>query len=138
MKNTDTSGKILFKDLFEQFDGGKFAFNGKTVNFSELKWNGHPVFEGVELKNLITAKDTDGRFSFHLVKIAPDKSIGNHIHENQLETHEVIAGSGQCICDGKKIEYAPGNISLIPAGVTHEVHAVDKGLYLFAKFIPAL
>ena len=28
--------------------------------------------------------------------------------------------------------------SLIPAGVTHEVHAGDKGLYLFAKFIPAL
>lgn len=48
----------------------------------------------------------NGKFSYHLVRIAPDCSIGNHIHETQLETHEVYADS--------------------------------EGLYLFAKFMPAL
>ncbi|WP_347223788.1 hypothetical protein [Bacteroides congonensis] len=27
------------------------------------------TFEGVELKHIITAKDTDGKFSYHLVRI---------------------------------------------------------------------
>ncbi|MDY3795886.1 MAG: hypothetical protein SOZ81_04135 [Agathobacter sp.] len=69
----------------------------------------HPTFEGVELKHIITAKDTDGHFSFHLVRIAAGKTIGNH-----------------------------RVISIIPAKIPHEVKAGNEGLYLFAKFIPAL
>ena len=61
-----------------------------------------------------------------------------HIHETQLETHEVIAGSGICTNDGAKLEYAPGVISIMPAKVPHQVDAGDQGLYLFAKFMPAL
>lgn len=62
----------------------------------------------------------------------------DHIHDPQLETHEVIAGSGYAINDGADIQYEPGVISVMPAKVHHEVHAGDEGLYLFAKFMPAL
>ena len=31
-----------------------------------------------------------------------------------------------------------GVISIMPAKIPHEVKAGDKGLYLFAKFMPAL
>jgi quercetin dioxygenase-like cupin family protein len=72
------------------------------------------------------------------VKIAPNKSILNHVHEKQLETHEVIGGSGTCINAGQNILYEPGTISIMSAGIEHEVIANDDGLYLFAKFIPAL
>ena len=87
---------------------------------------------------LVTGNDTNRQFSFHLVRIAPGKTIGNHIHETQLETHEVISGSGLCVNDGKEIEYEAGVISIMPAKIPHEVKAGDKGLYLFAKFMPAL
>ena len=109
-----------------------------TVSFADIGWSQHPAFEGVELKHIITAKDTDGKFSYHLVRIAPNKSIGNHIHETQLETHEVIAGSGVCVNGGKEIVYQVGTISILPAGLPHEVNAGADGLYLFAKFMPAL
>ena len=36
-------------------------------------------------------------YSYHLVRIAPGKSILDHIHDPQLETHEVISGKGTCI-----------------------------------------
>lgn len=36
------------------------------------------------------------------------------------------------------IPYTPGVISTLPADVPHEVNAGDNGLYLFAKFMPAL
>lgn len=124
--------------LFEQFNSGFLKLPDSEKAFAKIPWSVHPVFEGVELKHLVTAKDTDGQFSYHLVRIAPGKSIQNHIHATQLETHEVIAGSGICINNGAKITYEAGTISLLPAGIPHEVTAANDGLYLFAKFIPAL
>lgn len=124
--------------LFESFNNGFLKLPTITVEFANIPWSKHPSFEGVELKHIVTAKDTDGRFSYHLVRIAPNKSIKNHIHETQLETHEVIAGSGVCINDSTEILYEEGTISIIPAGIPHEVNAGDDGLCIFAKFIPAL
>ena len=90
-------------DTFEVFNNGKLALPEKENGFAEIEWSKHPAFQGVELKHIITAKDTEGKFSYHLVRIAPDCSIGNHIHETQLETHEVIKGSGRCVNAGSTI-----------------------------------
>lgn len=125
-------------DTFELFNNGKLLLPEKEADFAEIGWSKHPTFEGVELKHILTAKDTDGKFSYHLVRIAPGCSIGNHIHETQLETHEVIKGSGKCVNSGRTIPYEPGTISIMQAGVPHEVDAGSEGLYLFAKFMPAL
>lgn len=128
----------MSNNLFEAFNNGSLKLPTSTAEFSMIPWSQHPTFDGVELKHIVTAKDTDGEFSYHLVRIAPNKSIDNHIHETQLETHEVIAGSGVCINDGVTIPYETGTISIMPIGVPHEVNAGKDGLYLFAKFIPAL
>ena len=124
--------------IFEAFNQGRFLVPGKTVDFGNIPWSKHPTFEGVELKHILTSAETGGAYSYHLVRIAPGKSILDHIHDPQLETHEVIAGSGYALNDGAKIQYEPGVISVMPAKVHHEVHAGDEGLYLFAKFMPAL
>ncbi len=92
----------------------------------------------MDLKHIVTAEETDRQFCYHLVRIAPNKSIKNHIHEMQLETHEVIAGSGICINDGTEILYMAGTISIMSASIPHEVNTRDDGLYIFAKFILAL
>ena len=125
-------------DLFETFNRGQLFIPHKTLNFESVPWSKHPTFDGVELKHIVTSSDTNGEFSYHLVRIAPNKSILNHIHELQLETHEVISGEGTCINNQCEIHYSPGVISIMPEAVPHEVHAGDDGLLLFAKFIPAL
>lgn len=125
-------------NLFDAFDNGTLRLPSSTVKFADILWTKHPEFDGVELKHIVTAKQTAGQFSYHLVRIAPDKTIENHVHKTQLETHEVIAGSGICINDGTAISYATGVISILPAGIPHEVTAGGNGLFLFAKFIPAL
>ena len=126
------------KDLFEAFNQGHLIIPDKTSNFENVLWSKHPTFDGVELKHIVTSSDTNGEFSYHLVRIAPNKSIFNHIHELQLETHEIISGEGTCINNQSEIHYSPGVISIMPKTVPHEVHAGDDGLLLFAKFIPAL
>ena len=128
-----------YKNLFEKFnEGGKLLLPDATITFDAIPWSKHPTFEGVELKHIITSERTDGQFSYHLVRIAPNKKIGNHIHEKQLETHEVISGTGVCVNDGVELPYETGVISIFPIGVPHEVIAGDDGLCLFAKFMPAL
>ena len=128
-----------YKNLFEKFnEGGKLLLPDATVTFDAIPWSKHPTYDGVELKHIITSEKTDGQFSFHLLRIAPNKKIGNHIHEKQLETHEVISGTGVCVNDGVELPYETGVISIFPIGVPHEVIAGDDGLCLFAKFMPAL
>ena len=128
-----------YKNLFEKFnEGGKLLLPEATVEFDAIAWSKHPTFEGVELKHIITSEKTNGQFSFHLVRIAANKKIGNHIHEKQLETHEVISGTGICVNNGTKLSYEAGVISIFPIRVVHEVIAGEDGLYLFAKFMPAL
>lgn len=125
-------------NTFEIFDTGKLITPAAMKEFSNIPWREHPTFTGVELKHLLTSEETDGAYSYHLVRIAPNCSIGEHIHETQLETHEVIAGNGTCINEGTAITYEPGIISVFPANVPHEVNAGEDGLCLFAKFMPAL
>lgn len=126
------------ENLFAKFDCGRLLLPEISKSFESLEWCKHPTFEGVELKHIITAEDTNGIFSYHLVRIAPNQKIGNHIHNEQLETHEVIGGSGICINEGSELEYGIGTVSIMKKAMPHEVIAGDEGLLMFAKFIPAL
>ncbi len=55
-----------------------------------------------------------------------------------METHEVMKGSGKCVNAGSIILYEAGTITILQAGTPHEVTVGSEGLYLFAKFMPAL
>jgi len=130
---------MKYQDMFERFDKeGRLRLPDVTISFGDIPWSRHPAFDGVELKHIVTAKETGGQFSYHLVRIAAGKAIGNHVHQTQLETHEVIAGTGTCVNNGAELIYEPGVISILPMGLPHEVKAGADGLCLFAKFIPAL
>lgn len=124
--------------IFEKFENGNLFLAGQEVAIRSIPWSPHAKFEGVALKHLITSKDTNGEFSYHLVRIAPQKKIGVHLHETQLETHEVVAGHGVCNTAGLELVYEVGNMAVLPAGTEHEVLSGDDGLLLFAKFFPAL
>lgn len=125
-------------DIYEAYEKGTLSLAGATIHFADLPWVFHPVFPGVRLKHIVTSKETEGAFSYHLVWIDPGKRIGTHCHEQQVETHEVIAGSG--ICRNKETEYPYfiGSISLFEKATPHEVIAGNEGLFLFAKFFPPL
>ena len=53
----------MSNELFEKFNDGELRLPEKVIEFKDIPWSKHPVFEGVELKHIITSKDTDGCFS---------------------------------------------------------------------------
>lgn len=127
-----------YKKLYDEFENGRIKVGNKVLEFESISWNEHKDFEGVELKHIITGDITNQQFSYHLVKIEPNKEIGFHIHENQLETHEVISGTGEAINHGEKVKYSPGVVAIFEKGISHKVVAGENGLYIFAKFMPSL
>lgn len=103
-----------------------------------IEWKAHPEFKGVYLKHILTGAETGGKISSHIVKIDPFCELGNHTHEGRVEIHEVVSGTGSCLINGSEYNYTRGLTAVIPESAVHSVRADAEGLYLMAKFSPAL
>ncbi|MCD1293639.1 cupin domain-containing protein [Methanocella sp. CWC-04] len=126
------------KNAIELFSSGSIIFPGKYVDAAKLPWYEHPAFMGVFLKDLVTAADTRGAFSCHIVKIKKGFDVGEHSHNAEWEFNETLEGTGFFVINGKKYACTPGFSYATPPGMTHIVSAPNEDVYLLAKFIPAL
>lgn len=125
-------------NVVELFAEGKIVFPGKEVAAAKLPWYVHPNFRGVYLKDLVTAADTKGAFSCHVVKIEKGFEVGEHDHKAEWEFNEVLSGDGSMVVDGKKVACGPGFSYVTPPGISHIVSATGDDIYMLAKFVPAL
>ncbi|MBI9048146.1 MAG: cupin domain-containing protein [Anaerolineaceae bacterium] len=120
------------------FENGFVITKDEITKAEQIDFTPHAKFKGVYLKHLVTGAMTGQQVSSHLVKVEPNCVLDNHIHENNLEIHEVIAGSAKAIVGNQEVDYLPGTIGILPAGVPHRIVASDEGVYILAKFTPAL
>lgn len=126
-------------NVVEWFDSGKVVFpRADVVDASKLPWYEHPAFKGVFLKDLVSAKDTRGTFSCHIVKISKCCKVGEHSHGSQWEFNEALQGRGTFTIQGKEYSCEPGFSFATPPGISHIVSAPLEDVYLLAKFVPAL
>lgn len=120
------------------FSTGKVVLPSRNAEIADLEWHEHPSYKGVYLKHLLLGCDTENQISCHLVRIDSDREIGLHSHKGKTELHEVVSGKGSCVLADNTLVYESGIIVQIPADVEHRVVASGTGLYLLAKFFPAL
>ena len=120
------------------FENGDIATALSVIHSEEIDFCPHAKFKGVSLKHLVKGEMTDNQISCHLVKVEPFCTLETHIHENNLEIHEVIYGGGVCEIAENKVDYKVGSIGVIPANTPHKVIAGENGIYILAKFTPAL
>lgn len=123
------------KRIFDNFVNGRLAAGEDAVAIQDIPWNEHKDFAGVFLKNIVTPEHSKGLLTCHLVRIDPGMKIGMHTHPTSIELHEVIVGEGKCLTEHGEIQYAPGQVAVLPENSPHEVQAGEKGLCLFAKFV---
>jgi quercetin dioxygenase-like cupin family protein len=109
-----------------------------TPTNAEAGWVPHPSFPGVTLKRLVTAADTENRFSALLVRIEPGHGMLSHAHDRQTEQHLVLEGDGRLTLGESDCAYRPGALQVISEGVRHAVVAGDRGMVLMALFAPAV
>jgi quercetin dioxygenase-like cupin family protein len=122
-------------DIVEQ---GAVLFPGFETDIAEIPWSPHSKWKGVFLKDLVTGKETDGKLSYHLVRIPADCEVGDHDHKTQWEWNLIISGTGVFVIGDKEVTIMPGQSFVAPPGVHHIVSAGDEDLLVLAVFTPAL
>jgi quercetin dioxygenase-like cupin family protein len=125
-------------DITEMFEKGALFFPDFETDAAEITWSPHSKWESVFLKDLVTGKETDGKLSYHLVKILKDCEVGDHGHATQWEWNLIISGNGVFVIGDKEVTIEPGQTFVTPPGIHHIVSAGDKDLMLLAIFTPAL
>ena len=101
-------------------------------------WNDHPKFAGVRTRRLASGAETAGRFTTLLVAIDPNSRMLAHRHEAEVEQHVVLSGGGRLELDGRRRDYQPGSLAIIPQNAEHSVTAGEGGMVILALFSPAL
>ncbi len=122
----------------EHFDKGRIITTRQKRDSDASPWNPHAKFPGVFMKHLVTAEDSAGSFSTHMVHVCTGHEIGEHIHQTQTELHEVMLGSGICHMAEDQFAYTPGTCVVVPPGVVHRVVADKEDLYMMVTFVPPL
>jgi quercetin dioxygenase-like cupin family protein len=112
--------------------------NRSGPSAAETGWAPHPTFPGVQVKPLVKGAATGGAFSTLMVRIAPAGAMLPHRHDGQAEQHFVVSGGGTADLAGRKVDYAPGALMVIPRGTLHSLEAGAEGLVLMAVFSPAI
>lgn len=113
-------------------------FPNLITHADELPWYSPPNWKGVFLKDLISEHMTDGKFSYHLVRIQENCEVPLHSHKIQWEWNIILAGNGIFTLAKKDISVEKGQTFVTPPGVTHIVRAGNRDLVLLAIFIPPL
>lgn len=126
------------KQLAEIFEQGGVFFPGHKTEEILHPWYSHHACKGVFLKDLVTGKETGGKFSYHIVHISKDCEVIDHDHETQWEWNMVISGSGVFVIGDKEVTMAPGQTFVTPPKIHHSVNAGDEDVSLMALFVPAL
>src|ERR687897_3207926 len=68
-----------------------------------------------------TASDTEGQLLAFELLLTPDGHVpGAHVHPEQEERFEVIAGTMEFRMGLKKIVAGPGDVVTVPAGAVHK------------------
>ena len=117
---------------------GTIIHSGGELRIADIDWASHPSFQGVHLKHIITSQLTEGKFSRHLVRIESGCEIGEHVHSDKWELHEILKGVGKAFLSDQEVSYVPGTSIVIPEGERHSVIAGREDLYLLTTFVPAL
>ena len=125
----------LIAGIFEQ---GAVLFPDFDTDAAEKPWCPHPAYKGVFLKDIVTGKETGGKFSYHLVKVSKDREVMDHDHKTQWEWNLIISGNGVFVIGDKEVTIAPGQTYVTPPGIHHIVSAGEEDLMLLAIFVPAL
>ena len=94
---------MVHHDISAPFKEASVLFPELELQASARDWYPPPAWNGVFLKDLVTAKDTGGAFSYHLVSVQPQCEVADHDHDTQWEWNVVLGGTGSFLIGGEGI-----------------------------------
>jgi mannose-6-phosphate isomerase-like protein (cupin superfamily) len=110
----------------------------KVIHQTEMDWNPHPKFAGVEIAYLLTKKDEDVDMTCAIVRWKVGAEIPRHIHEDSDDILYILQGKAKMWIEGYgDIPLEPGTFVRVPMGVLHQPHDVEEELLAHDTWFPA-
>jgi mannose-6-phosphate isomerase-like protein (cupin superfamily) len=110
----------------------------KVVQPSEMKFNPHPQFKGVQISFLLSKRDDAVDVTCAIVRWAVGAQFDKHIHENADDILYFIQGKAKVWIDGVgDFPVGPGSFVRIPKGVLHQPHDIEEEVVAHDMWFPA-
>ena len=110
----------------------------RVVDSEHVTWGEHPRFEGVMLKQLLTAAD-NGLASVNMVRLAPGREIPHHTHPAHVETAFILSGKAYLWLGDREVLFSAGEVVAVPMNTVHGVrNPFEQDLEVLAMFTPPL
>lgn len=105
-------------DISAPFERAPVFFPGLEIRAAKRDWYPAPAWDRVYLKDLVTAKETGGAFSDHLVRVRPQCEVADHDHEVKWKWNVVLAGTGSFLIGEGESRSRPARRSSYLRGAT--------------------
>jgi len=113
------------------------AVEPKVIPPTEMDWNPHPKFAGVDVAYLLTRRD-DVDMTCAIVHWKVGAEIPEHIHEDSDDILYILKGKAKIWIEGYgDIPLKPGSFVRVPKGVLHQPHDVEEDLLAHDTWFPA-
>ncbi|TCO73779.1 cupin domain-containing protein [Marinisporobacter balticus] len=104
-----------------------------VLNVNEIKWEKHPTFPGVYMKDIVT-KEHNMDVINKYIKIESKGEIAVHTHD-VTEAIYLVEGIASVLVNGNRISLKAGNMIATPEGVLHGIkNNTDEEVILLATF----
>ena len=88
---------------------------------------------------LVTSQETNGEYTRAEVTVQPDGFVAAaHLHPNQDERFEIVAGELEMRLDGHTVVGRAGDVIVVPMGTKHQFRNVTDEEVRFVEVRPAL
>ncbi len=72
---------------------------------------------------------------FSLIQLKPGEEVEYHMHVGESEAFFILSGQGIYNDNGKKVEVAPGMVTLTPSGQGHSIKNTGDEMLVFIALI---
>jgi quercetin dioxygenase-like cupin family protein len=110
-----------------------------TEKVDALPWVMHPTAKGVEIKPLVSQKDTGLDVTCMLVSVPQGVEVPEHVHPGQVDILYPLQGKARMwVAGGEIFDLEPGVIVRVPRNTPHKIFDVTEALLIYDVFQPAL
>jgi mannose-6-phosphate isomerase-like protein (cupin superfamily) len=111
----------------------------KVIQPSEMKFNPHAQFKGVEVCKLLTQRDDNVDVTCTIVRWHVGAEIAKHVHDNSDDILYFMQGKAKIWIDGVgDVPVSAGSFVRIPKGVQHQPHSIIEEVIAHDMWFPAL
>ena len=111
----------------------------KVIHSSEVRWEPHPQFSGVEVAYLVSHHTDAVVITCALVNLQAGAAPDKHSHEHSDDILYVLRGKAKMWVEGfGDVPLHEGIFLRIPKGILHQPHDIEEDIIAYDVWYPCI